>query len=183
MVTQRLTAEDWIKAAFRALKNGGVAAVKVEPLARELKVSKGSFYWHFKDQTELKTRMIEHWRSKATLDIIEATQAQNISAKDKLQLLIEVAVSDLDDPYGGPETEASIRAWSFHDETVRAAQSNVDRERLDFLIGLFVQDGFSKPKAHSSAQVFLSSYHGSSHHSREERRSVLQDVLELVYQA
>ncbi|WP_163317770.1 TetR family transcriptional regulator, partial [Enterobacter hormaechei] len=43
-----LSAEDWISAAFRALSQGGAQAIRAEAIARDLKVSKGSFYWHFR---------------------------------------------------------------------------------------------------------------------------------------
>ena len=42
-----LTAEDWARAALEAIAEDGVTAVAVEPLARSLGVTKGSFYWHF----------------------------------------------------------------------------------------------------------------------------------------
>ncbi|MEL6927820.1 MAG: helix-turn-helix domain-containing protein, partial [Cyanobacteria bacterium J06600_6] len=48
-----LTKTDWIDAAWILMANKGVAAVKVEVLARQLEVSKGSFYWHFKNRQEL----------------------------------------------------------------------------------------------------------------------------------
>jgi AcrR family transcriptional regulator len=45
--------EDWIRAAGRRLAQGGAAAVAVEALARDLGVTKGSFYWHFRDRAAL----------------------------------------------------------------------------------------------------------------------------------
>jgi AcrR family transcriptional regulator len=53
MPQKRLTRQDWIDAALEALETGGVPAVAVEPLASRLGVTKGSFYWHFKDRNEL----------------------------------------------------------------------------------------------------------------------------------
>ena len=48
----RMTREAWIRAAYAALEAGGIEAVQVEPLGRALRVSKGSFYWHFRDRPD-----------------------------------------------------------------------------------------------------------------------------------
>lgn len=61
-----LTTDDWIRAGFRALTSGGPQAIKVEAIARRLHVSKGSFYWHFKDLSALQGAMLAHWLHSAT---------------------------------------------------------------------------------------------------------------------
>src|SRR5690348_17007444 len=57
----RLDAEAWIAAAFDALADGGVDAVRVEPLAKALAITKGSFYWHFADRRALIDAMLAAW--------------------------------------------------------------------------------------------------------------------------
>jgi len=52
---------DWIRAAFARLAQDGIDAVRVEVLALDLHVSKGSFYWHFRDRDELAGAMLEQW--------------------------------------------------------------------------------------------------------------------------
>lgn len=61
----------WIQAGFRALTQQGLSGVKAEILARELHVSKGSFYWHFKNIDALKVTMLEHWKEAATQGIVQ----------------------------------------------------------------------------------------------------------------
>ncbi|MCZ7642308.1 MAG: TetR/AcrR family transcriptional regulator [Pseudorhodoplanes sp.] len=58
---QRLEAADWIEAAQDALATGGVEAVRVEPLAKALAVTKGSFYWHFADRRALLDAVLDTW--------------------------------------------------------------------------------------------------------------------------
>src|SRR5271166_2476814 len=48
-MNDRLTKEDWIRHGLRTLANEGAHALKVGPMATKLKVSRGSFYWHFRD--------------------------------------------------------------------------------------------------------------------------------------
>ena len=56
-------------AAFDALANGGIDAVRVDPLAKKLGVTRGSFYWHFKDRAALHTAMLKDWRKRATYQL------------------------------------------------------------------------------------------------------------------
>ena len=57
----RLTADDWAQAALDLIAEQGVAAVAVEPLARRLRVTKGSFYWHFPSRDALLQAALERW--------------------------------------------------------------------------------------------------------------------------
>src|SRR5437763_13292034 len=57
----RLDAEAWIAAAFDALAEGGIDTVRVEPLAKALAITKGSFYWHFADRRALIDAMLAAW--------------------------------------------------------------------------------------------------------------------------
>src|SRR3546814_19576689 len=59
----RLGAEDWAQAALDLIAENGVAAVAVEPLARRLGVTKGSFYWHFPSRDALLKAALERWES------------------------------------------------------------------------------------------------------------------------
>jgi AcrR family transcriptional regulator len=67
----RLSREDWIEAALEVLATGGVPALAVEPLAKRLGVTKGSFYWHFKDRDELLSAALGEWERERTDALIE----------------------------------------------------------------------------------------------------------------
>lgn len=64
MENTRLTKADWLRAARLALLEGGVASVRVEVLAKRLHVTKGSFYWHFKDRGELLEALLREWEEE-----------------------------------------------------------------------------------------------------------------------
>ena len=70
--SQRLGREDWILAGFRALVAGGPEAVRVEPVARGLGLTKGSFYWHFAGLAEWHAAMLAYWEARAFSDIVAA---------------------------------------------------------------------------------------------------------------
>ncbi len=155
----RLSPEDWIAAGFRALAQGGVSALRAEALARELGVSKGSFYWHFKDVPAFHAVMLRHWREQATDRIITMVQEGATDPAERLLLLADLATSDLDMPYGGFHTEAAIRAWARGDPQVAAVQQQVDEQRLAFITGCF--DAAGLPGARARARLSLAALVGA----------------------
>lgn len=67
---QSLTAQDWAAAALDAMAAGGLDAVAVEPLARRLNVTKGSFYWHFPNREALVKAALALWEQRETVDVV-----------------------------------------------------------------------------------------------------------------
>jgi AcrR family transcriptional regulator len=58
---RQLGREDWIEAGLRLLCETGPAALRVEPTAKRLGVSKGSFYWHFRDRAAWRDALLAYW--------------------------------------------------------------------------------------------------------------------------
>src|SRR3954447_10135934 len=83
----RLAAADWETAALDALADSGLAGVAIEPLARRLGVTKGSFYWHFADREALLVAALARWETGHTDRIIDA--AEDVSdPRERLRRLI-----------------------------------------------------------------------------------------------
>src|SRR5882762_3011292 len=80
----------WIQAAFDLLVSGSIDSVGVEPLAKQLGVTKGSFYWHFKDRAALLAALLRTWKQRATLSIIERLEHSHISPIERLKHLISL---------------------------------------------------------------------------------------------
>ena len=80
-VTDRLTRSDWERAALQAIAESGMNAVAVEPLARRLGVTKGSFYWHFANREALMAAAITRWERDQLEDLHNA-EAADPKAKD-----------------------------------------------------------------------------------------------------
>ena len=66
----------WIEAAIDLIATEGVAGLRIETLARKLRVTKGSFYWHFRDRRALQRALLEHWREGRIRDIHKQTRAR-----------------------------------------------------------------------------------------------------------
>jgi AcrR family transcriptional regulator len=122
---------DWLKAARLALLEGGVEAVRVEKLARALRVTKGSFYWHFKDREELLDLLLREWEGEAAE--IERHLGQG-SSREKtmklLQLLVERArLSE----QGDVPSDAAIFAWASMSPEVARRVNRCELERIRLL--------------------------------------------------
>lgn len=132
MGDRRLTRDDWIVAAMAALAEGGVEAVRVEKLARHLKTSKGSFYWHFTGRPALLDALLSRWESEGTADIIRAAEALDHPA-ERLRLVTRAALLAERHGIAVYRFEAARRAWAADDPVVGERLRQIDRRRATFL--------------------------------------------------
>ncbi|HRK63647.1 MAG TPA: TetR/AcrR family transcriptional regulator [Terricaulis sp.] len=148
-----LDAATWIETAMDALAEGGIEAVRVDPLAKRLGVTRGSFYWHFKDRDALHQAMLKQWRERASYNIITRIEGTADSARDRLKRLLGL-------PYSGPRAaraaaiEVAIRLWARRDRNAAKAVRHIDRVRLDYFARLFEERGLAARAARQRAYVF-----------------------------
>ena len=111
-------------------------------MARELGVTKGSFYWHFKDRDEFLDRILEYWETENT-DKIEAHVAHTRgNPRQQLLALLEHIVREEINRY-----DAAVRAWALYDERAARVARRVDENRLAYCRTLFLEMGFSPRQA------------------------------------
>jgi AcrR family transcriptional regulator len=145
----KLGRQDWIKTGLSVLAKSGVDAVRVEPLAKRMNVTKGSFYWHFKDRNDLLEALVAEWVEIDTNSIIEQVNRLNADPKTKLLRLFELAIAD-DGPtpeLANGSIEIAIRAWATNEPKIASVLAQVDRQRLDYTQNLFLAIGFSEAEA------------------------------------
>lgn len=142
-----LTRQDWIDRGLKTLAETGVETVRVEPLAKLMGVTKGSFYWHFKNREDLLEAILQEWVKRQTNSIIEQVEALGGDAATKLLYLFELAVQD------DGRAENAIRAWATSDAKITAVLAQVDQRRLDYTKDLFLQVGFAPFEAMVRARM------------------------------
>ncbi|GAB3301550.1 TetR family transcriptional regulator [Epidermidibacterium keratini] len=149
-----LTADDWIDAALRAIAENGVGAVAVEPLAKKLGTTKGSFYWHFSNRDNLLERALATWERDHT-DAIIAAVDDAPTPRDRLKQLLErVFPADID------ALEVALLAAAATDPRVRPALTRVTQRRTDHVAKLYRAAGMTKSAAHRRAVIAMSVYLG-----------------------
>jgi len=130
-----LSADSWIDAAMRVLAKKGIESVRVEPLAKLLGVTKGSFYWHFPDRSALLDAMLMSWRRRTTLAIIERMERGQADPVDRLRALIALPKKSIRS-VDSADIEASMRLWARTDPKAAATIRDIDRLRLDYITEL-----------------------------------------------
>lgn len=149
-IASKLGRQDWLAIGIQTLIEKGIEAVRVDPLAKLLNVTRGSFYWHFKNRDDLLEEILLEWETRNTQSIIEQIEGLNSSPIAKLLSLLEIAARD------DNLLEKAVRVWSFNDTRAAAAIARVDEQRLDYLQNLFLQLGFSEIDSKVRAQIAYS---------------------------
>lgn len=139
--TQRLTIADWQNAGFTALAQDGPDALKAEPLARRLKTTKGSFYWHFADVPAFHAALLAAWELQANADLAAALAQEN-TAVARLRRMGQVIAGT-----GRKQAvEPAIRAWARGSAPAAQAVARVDAKRLTYLQELLSESGIRNPE-------------------------------------
>lgn len=136
----RLDAGAWTEAALDLLASRGIDGVRVEFLAKQLSVTKGSFYWHFKDRDALLESMLAHWRREATLALIERLDRGEVSPEQRMRRLLRLPLIGRHSARAA-EVELAIRLWGRRDPRASAALQEVDTLRLRYIARLLAKSG------------------------------------------
>jgi AcrR family transcriptional regulator len=157
---EALTAADWTQAALDALARGGLAAVAVEPLAKELGATKGSFYWHFADRQALVVATLELWERRDT-DLVIAAIDDRQDARTRLRRLLHLAFSSVRDSSAGDAgtVELALQASAGH-PLVAPTLARVTKRRLATLTGLYVALGLSPAAARDRGLLAYTAFLG-----------------------
>jgi AcrR family transcriptional regulator len=162
----------WIEAALNEVANGGVERVRVEVIAQALGVTKGGFYWHFRDRRDLLDAILESWSEGRIAAIEKQTELECGTARDRLRALIRL-YSERVNPHG-MAIELAIRQWARSDKSAAAAVAMVDAARLQQLVQLFDKLGLTQEESETRALLFYSFVFGQSllflNHDNEKRK-------------
>ena len=130
--------DGWLEAAYDALLEGGVDAVKILPLAKKLKLSRTSFYWFFKDREELLAALIARWRDKNTGNLVRRAEAY---AESIAEATLNVFDCWLDTALFDAKFEFAIRSWALQSEEILGEVQAADNARLEALGRMFERFG------------------------------------------
>ena len=149
-VQARLSKEEWLARALEVLGKKGAGELTVESLARQLGVTKGSFYWHFRDRADFFRQLIEYWDEHFTQTVIAKISGQGVPAEERLLELMRLVQTKRLDRF-----EMPVRAWAQQNPTLAPLVRRVDRHRISFVRSLFLEMGFDEDEAEMRTRVFL----------------------------
>lgn len=128
----RTPASAWVEAGLQALGTGGPDAVRIDPLARALGVTRGSFYWHFADRDALLAELLGEWERAATDEVLDRVERRGGDARARLRRAGALTFSEQLLP-----VDLAVRDWARHDPAVAERLRRVDNRRMDYLRALF----------------------------------------------
>lgn len=149
-----LSREVWADAALAAIAHGGVDSVAVEPIASMLGVTKGSFYWHFKNRSELVEAALERWEHNATKVVIAALES-NLDPTGRLRDLLVFTLGTLSSKHNENAIFGAV-----NDPIVLTVVQRVSAARQAFLERIFLDLGHRPAAARMRARITYATYLG-----------------------
>jgi AcrR family transcriptional regulator len=156
----QLDPERWIELGIDVLAKEGISGLRIEVLAKRCGVTKGSFYWHFKDRQALLAAILERWKEGRIRDIEKTTAVAPGMERDQLHFAIDVYGASRNRK--GMAIELAVRDWARHDAQAAAVVESVDLYRLDCTRKLFVATGMSDADAKSRSLLLYACVFGLS---------------------
>jgi AcrR family transcriptional regulator len=165
----------WIEEGLRALAAGGPDAVRIEPLAQALGVTRGGFYWHFDDRRALLEEMLDTWERASTDEVVERVERKGGDARIKLRRAGALTFSDWLLPI-----DLAVRDWSRREPKVAERLRRVDNRRMDYLRSLFSAFCPDEDDVEARSMLAFSLLIGNHFMAADHGARSRADVLELA---
>ncbi|HEU4392140.1 MAG TPA: TetR/AcrR family transcriptional regulator [Solirubrobacterales bacterium] len=169
----------WVEEGLRALAVGGPEAVRIEPLAQALGVTKGGFYGYFSDRRALLEEMLDAWEQSVIDEVIEHVEGEGGDARARLRRLFALTSSSAGELL---RVELAIRDWARRDKAVAKRLKRVDNRRMEFMRALFAdfcRDGDDvEARCLLAFSLFIGSAFITTDHDGRSRADVVEQALE-----
>lgn len=172
--------DDWLQQSLKLVSENGVDVLKIDTLCKKLKVTKGSFYHHFKNHKNFIDSILDYWYKKYTLEIIDKIKTFNTEPLKQIELLNEVIYSkDLN-------IEIEFRAWKVKDNRIKKYIEKIDLARLEIIENIQNQlnPNFSKKQKQLASKYIYTQFIGSlfiePKIQKEEQKELDEFLLSLM---
>ena len=175
----RLNRQEFLTRSLEVLSKEGESELRIDRLVNALGVTKGSFYWHFKDRAEFVQALAKHWEKWSTDRVVEELEAV---AEDPRQILLELHKSVTRDDL--TRYDLVMRSWATHESEVARVVRSVDRTRSRFVGEQFRRLGYEGDELDIRTRTFVVTTslwsvinRGESQRLRRRRLATLLDIL------
>ena len=147
---------DWLQQALEIFVDEGIDAIRITRLANDLGVTRGSFYWHFRNREDLINSLVAYWKDKNTA-AITASVAQAPSLAGGIFRFFEICI---DDAMFDPRLDLALREWARRSTSIHQLVDEEDAVRIDTLCQFYRRFDYSMPQALIRARVLYYSQIG-----------------------
>ncbi|WP_330999937.1 TetR/AcrR family transcriptional regulator [Sphingomonas sp. IC-11] len=170
-----LTPRDWLEAGQSLLRRGGLRALKLRPLAEELKVSTGSFYHHFRDFDDYQGKLAAYFAEDQVSDLIAALGRATPDPIGRIRLLGQTVRRR-----GSSRIAVAMRAWAESDSRARSAVERHDELMLNFLASSLMEIGFSRSEAEVRAYGLITLGLSKVHAPHLDMATLFDSLLDIM---
>ncbi|AZT85593.1 TetR/AcrR family transcriptional regulator [Marinobacter sp. NP-4(2019)] len=125
----QLTRDDWLDAAAGEVASGGFSQLRVLTLAKKLGVTRGSFYWHFKDHEDLVVSFLDRWRDRR-LHELQYWKPQGGDVETELRRILELLLTDASRNIRRLQVELAVRDYARRNDYAAELVTQVDEARV-----------------------------------------------------
>jgi AcrR family transcriptional regulator len=148
--SSRLTKADWLQAALKILADAGIESVKIVPLAKQLGVTSGSFYWHFHNRPELYQALLDYWEREMTVNPLEAAKSFQGPPEERIWRLMERVMDT-----GLAKYDIAVWHWAQFDSMAHEVFTRSINKRFSLCRWMFEQAGFDKVQAEVRSRMMV----------------------------
>lgn len=150
---KRYNLEDWLELALDALAQKGQDVISVQRLCEHLGVSRGSFYWHFRNRDQFIEKLVSYWVEKLTISIVCVVEELPGGPEDRLLFLAQQIIDSDAARYDLP-----VRAWAKLNPIAAAAVKRADKIRYNLVRELIADIGFTGEELEVRSRMFVVYY-------------------------
>ena len=178
-----LNRDAWIGLARQRLSEKGIDSVSIAGLARDLSVTKGSFYWHFKDRNDLLQSMLAQWEETGSAVVFSEVDRIGGDAIRRLRHMSDIIFRRYGDQLN---FEMALREWGRRDDKIGLLIAREDERRMDYMRSLFAEIYDDTKMAEAKAWLLFSLYVGeiiiAAPIKEQEREELLWTCLESLFE-
>ncbi|MEM7337704.1 MAG: TetR/AcrR family transcriptional regulator [Actinomycetota bacterium] len=173
MAKARTTRIDWIDEALRVIHDEGVDGVRVESIARRLKVSKGGFYYNFQTRDELLSAALVTWEERSVAEVINLLEREELPPRARLEQLFDLASWD----QRVLRVDAALAAASLTGDTqVKVVYERIHARRLAYVASIYAELGYDESEAERWARGAYATWLGTAQLVALDRETFGSDV-------
>lgn len=150
---ERLTLGDWLEKSLDAVARLGRGPFSIDELVGEVGVTKGSFYWHFKNREDFLEKLLTYWVEELTSKIAEGVRRLEGSPSDRL-----LAVAENITALHRAQYDVAMHAWAQLESRVAEAVEQAEAIRFRTVRTLFAEMGFRGDELEMRTRTFVVFY-------------------------
>lgn len=177
----QLTRDDWLDAAAGEVAAGGFSNLRVLTLSKRLGVTRGSFYWHFRDHEDLVISFLDRWRDRRFVEL-DYMRPKGENPEQELHQILQLLLTDAARNIRRLQVELAVRDYARRNEHAARIVDEVDEARVEQNKLLFRNLGVTEDQVEDLATLMYMATVGSQvvQAGRKGNEAAVERIEQLV---